>query len=152
MFGKKAKEINWLKKENKRLEDKIEGMEENAIDRSKEITRLNEQLDEQQMSYERELKEKDHEIEKLESELDILYRYYHLDQEPSQYEKTSVRIDKRVHELELENMELRMKVDNYISQLRLQLERDIAQTRLQGCGYGPYYGLVNSVNAAGYWR
>lgn len=152
MFGKKAKEIKFLKKENKKLEDKIEGMEENAIDRSKEITRLNEQLDEQQMSYEKELKEKGHEIEKLESELDILYRYYHLDQEPTQYEKTSVRIDKRVHELELENMELRMRVDNYISQLRLQLERDIAQTRLQACGYGPYYGLVNSVNTPGYWR
>lgn len=148
MFGKKAKEIKSLKKENKKLEDKIEGMEDNFIEQSKEITRLNEQ----QMSHERELKEKDHEIEKLESELDILYRYYHLDQEPTQYEKTSVRIDKRVYELELENMELRMKVDNYISQLRSQLERDIAQTRLQGCGYGPYYGLVNSVNAPVYWR
>lgn len=73
---------------------------------------------------------KDQEIEKLKRELDILYRYYMLDVEPSQDVKTAVRIDKRVYDLETENAQLRMVLMNF-----LRLENKFASMPPVVCAY-----------------
>lgn len=66
----------------------------------------------------------------LERERDFLYQYYNLDEEPSQEVKTQVRIDKRVRELELENIELKARLQgvcesriNYLNRENKELLR-----------------------------
>lgn len=46
-------------------------------------------------------------IEQLNYKIDILSEYYDLNSEPDQETKTKIRINAKVHELELENIELR---------------------------------------------
>lgn len=64
-------------------------------------------------------------IEELQSRIDILYQYYRLDDEPTQEERTRMRIDMRVHELEMENLRLKSIADSYAA----SLERDLAFAR-----------------------
>lgn len=64
-------------------------------------------------------------IEELQNKIDILYQYYRLDDEPTQEERTKMRIDMRVHELEMENLRLKSIADSYAA----SLERDLAFAR-----------------------
>lgn len=60
--------------------------------------------------YEKAIQNKDDEIDELKRKIDILYSYYDLDKEASQETKTKMRIDMRIHELEMENLDLKNQV------------------------------------------
>lgn len=64
-----------------------------------------------QHRHDEEIREKDALIESLNSKIDILHKYYDIDKEPTQEVKTAMRIDERIHDLELENIRL----NSYIS-------------------------------------
>lgn len=66
--------------------------------------------------------------EELQHRIDILYAYYNVNGEPTQDERTKIRIDLRVHELEMENLELKAAVNAQIGYLRNELNRE----RLRG--------------------
>ena len=90
------KQISGLKAKNDMLSTEKYAMADKYVDKYKEyqntIAKLNDK------------------IEDLEKERDILYEHFDLNEEPSQEIKTKVRIDKRVHELEVENAELKARV------------------------------------------
>ena len=60
--------------------------------------------------YEKAIQNKDDEIDELKRKIDILYSYYDLDKEASQETKTKMRLDMRIHELEMENLDLKNQV------------------------------------------
>lgn len=66
--------------------------------------------------------------DELQHKIDILYAYYSIDGEPTQEERTKIRLDLRVHELEMENLELRATVNANIGYLRNELNRAILST------------------------
>ena len=59
---------------------------------------------------EKAIQSKDDEINELRRKIDILYSYYDLDKEASQETKTKMRLDMRIHELEMENLDLKNQV------------------------------------------
>ena len=56
----------------------------------------------------------------------MLYAYYDMDKEATQEIKTKIRIDMRVHELEMENLDLKNQVRSYndviLNSLRLGVQ------------------------------
>lgn len=101
------KTIEELRNQVKGLECELiqmRGQKEQWFDQFTEASR---ELINKDQLHARELEKKNAEIEKLKREIDILYKHFELDSEPSQEIKTAVRIDKRVHDLELENIELK---------------------------------------------
>lgn len=62
--------------------------------------------------------------DELQHKIDILYAYYDIQKEPTQEERTKIRLDLRVHELEMENLELRAAVNGQIEYLRNELNRE----------------------------
>ena len=98
---------NHLLAENKELTEKIKELEE----KNKSLrARMQGMADTANVTYaecRKRIKERDDEIEKLKSKIDILYRYYDMDKEPTQEVKTAMRINDRIHDLELDNIELR---------------------------------------------
>ena len=114
IIGRKAKELNGLAKKYEELEKCYRGMRDQ---KNWDITELRSQLNAKEEKYKREidalytsLADKDETIQKLQSKIDILYEYYDMDEEPSQEIKTKMRINERIHDLELENIELRNNV------------------------------------------
>jgi uncharacterized protein YigA (DUF484 family) len=59
--------------------------------------------------------------EELQHKVDILYQYYDIQKDPTQEQRTQIRIDMRVHELEMENIYLKSIVDADIRTLRSDL-------------------------------
>lgn len=86
-------------KENKILKKRVSDLEFSI--RSNKIM-----LDEMQREHAKEIQEKNSLIESLNSKIDILHKYYDIDKEPTQEVKTAMRIDERIHDLELENIRL----------------------------------------------
>lgn len=86
-------------KENKELKKRVSDLELSI--RSNKVM-----LDNMQHRHDEEIREKDALIESLNSKIDILHKYYDIDKEPTQEVKTAMRIDERVHDLELENIRL----------------------------------------------
>ena len=94
------------------LKDTIRYFENQLDGRDKNIKSINEKLKEEQATVDalgHTIEDRDDtisalkkDIEKLKIERDILYKYYEIDKEPSQEVKTQMRIDMRVHDLELE--------------------------------------------------
>jgi len=107
------KQRDILRKENESLK-KI--LRESDKKTTKRIAELKTELDNCRKARLDDCKRKDEEIEKLKRERDMLYRHFKLGSEPSQDVITAVRTDKRVHELELENIELKTRM-NYMSDL-----------------------------------
>ena len=68
------------------------------------------ELNDIKQKYEKTIRSKDDEIDELRRKIDILYSYYDLDKEASQETKTKMRIDMRIHELEMENLDLKNQV------------------------------------------
>lgn len=64
--------------------------------------------------------------EELQHKVDILYQYYDIQKDPTQEQRTQIRIDMRVHELEMENIQLKCIV-HYNTEL---LRNDLAFTRV----------------------
>lgn len=114
IVGRKAKEFNELENKYKELEKKYYGLREKRI---WDVANYNDKLKEQEEKYKREidalytsLADKDETIQKLQSKIDILHEYYSMDEEPSQEIRTKMYINERIHDLELENIELRNNV------------------------------------------
>ena len=61
--------------------------------------------------------------EELQHKIDILYAYYDINKDPTQEERTKIRLDLRVHDLEMENLELRATVRANLIYLRNDLNR-----------------------------
>lgn len=102
-------------KENKKLKKQVNDLEFSI--RSNRVM-----LNNMQHRHDEEIREKDtlieslnSKIESLNSKIDILHKYYDIDKEPTQEVKTAMRIDERIHDLELENIRL----NSYISCLSL---------------------------------
>lgn len=68
------------------------------------------ELNDIKQKYEKTIQSKNDEIDELKRKIDILYSYYDLDKEASQETKTKMRIDMRIHELEMENLDLKNQV------------------------------------------
>lgn len=84
-------EINELKQELKKESDRYyESAKERAEDQAKTAKDL------------ADLKSCRETIEQLTSENEILKKYYHLDSEPTDEEKIKIRIDLRIHDLEMQ--------------------------------------------------
>lgn len=66
--------------------------------------------------------------DELQHKIDILYAYYDIQKEPTQEERTKIRLDLRVHELEMENLELRAAVNAQIGCLRNNLNLAMLST------------------------
>lgn len=98
---------NQLLAENRELADKAESLFARNKILAKNIRDMAETANNTYAEYKKRIKEKDDEIEKLKSKIDILYRYYDMDKEPTQEVKTAMRINDRIHDLELDNIELR---------------------------------------------
>lgn len=71
--------------------------------------------------------------DELQHKIDILFAYYRIDGEPTQEERTKIRLDLRVHELEMENLELRAAVNAQISYLQAEIGRSLLSTRNSIC-------------------
>lgn len=122
------KTIEELRNQVKGLECELiqmRGQKEQWFDRFTEASR---ELINKDQLHARELEKKDAEIEKLKREIDILYKHFELDSEPSQEIKTAVRIDKRVHDLELENIELKSELKNAIDRDYNRLRNELNQS------------------------
>lgn len=91
-------------KENKKLKEQVNDLEFSI--RANKIM-----LDKMQREHAKEIQEKNSLIESLNSKIDILHKYYDIDKEPTQEVKTAMRIDEKIHDLELENIRL----NSYIS-------------------------------------
>ena len=61
--------------------------------------------------------------DELQHKIDILYAYYDINKDPTQEERTKIRLDLRVHDLEMENIELRATVNANLIYLRNDLNR-----------------------------
>lgn len=61
--------------------------------------------------------------EELQHKIDILYAHYDINKEPTQEERTKIRLDLRVHELEMENLELRATINANLIYLQNDLNR-----------------------------
>ena len=84
-------EINELKQELKKESDKYyESLKERAEDQAKTAKNL------------ADLKSCRETIKQLTSENEILKKYYHLDSEPTDEEKIKIRIDLKIHDLEMQ--------------------------------------------------
>ena len=106
-------------KKYKRLLDKNKELKEIIKEKNEEIDKLNDTMTDISSNLNGQIDQKNKtietltdQVEKLQRENDNLYYYYDLNKEPSQEVKTAVRIDKRVHDLELENIELRLNCKN----------------------------------------
>lgn len=96
--------------------------------------------------YDEEIARKDELIGELQMKIDLLHKYYNSDEEPSQEIKTKMRIDERVHDLELENIELR----NYIRLLNNK-EQDRALCEFnKALAYFNNYRSIANINGQFY--
>ena len=101
-----------LKKIAKRiLKDEIDELKQ-AIkeERDKYLESLRERADDQAKTAKdiADLKSQRETIKKLTSENEILKKYYHLDSEPTDEEKIRIRIDLKIHDLEMQLIQERM--------------------------------------------
>ena len=90
-------ELDELKQEIKEERDKyFESLKERADDQAKTAKDL------------AELESCHETIKKLASENEILKKYYHLDSEPTDEEKIKIRIDLKIHDLEMQLIQERL--------------------------------------------
>ena len=82
--------------------------------------------------------------EELQHKIDILYAYYDINKDPTQEERTKIRLDLRVHDLEMENIELRATVNANLIHLRNDLNRAMMSNYIYQVPY-PYCNLNASL-------
>lgn len=130
-------------KKYKRLLDKNKELKEIIKEKNEEIDKLNDTMTDISSNLNGQIDQKNKtietltdQVEKLQRENDNLYYYYDLNKEPSQEVKTAVRIDKRVHDLELENIELRLSCKNNI-----ELANELANNCMNSLK--SYYSSIN---------
>ena len=151
--------IKWFKSRRKLeeeiqdLKDKLEAEKlqraDNYISNQKEINELKTKLNDESFSHVDDVKKLNRTIEELRMELDILYKYYKLDEEPTQEVKTQIRIDKRVHELELSNIELKRKIEDDSVYRIMELKNSLEALYSNGYSMGmvPFYQAANNIES-----
>lgn len=101
-----------LKKIAKRiLKDEIDELKQNIKEeRDKYFESLRERADDQAKTAKdlEDLKSCHETIRQLTSENEILKKYYHLDSEPTDEEKIKIRIDLKIHDLEMQLIQERL--------------------------------------------
>lgn len=78
--------------------------------------------------------------DELQHKIDILYAYYDIQKDPTQEERTKIRLDLRVHELEMENLELRAIVRANVGYLQNELNR----LKIQNLAYNVPWPYCNA--------
>ena len=108
------KQIDICEKDSSNYLKKIDDLKATNDELNLRIKDLNDRLSEQTIT-----------INNLERERDILYQYYDLNKEPTQDVKTQMRINKRVYDLELENIRLKALLEStnnsYVNYLQSSL-------------------------------
>lgn len=89
--------------------------------------------------------QKDKEIERLKMDLDILRAHCGLDKEPTDEERSKIRINWRVHELELENLEMRAQLRNELNARLASMTLAIMNPQCQPYQRIPYFPQVERV-------
>ena len=98
-------EIDELEKKIKDLNEKYyEVINERANDQAEIAKKLEE------------IESKNEIIKQLTDENDILKKYYHLDSEPTDEEKIKIRIDLKIHDLEMQLMQERIRALDFYQQ------------------------------------
>ena len=111
-------EINELKQKLKKQEDEYyESLKERAEDQAKTAKEL------------ADLKSCRETIKQLTSENEILKKYYHLDSEPTDEEKIKIRIDLKIHDLEMQLIRERL------------MSLEIGQQSARQLYYSSMYGI-----------
>ena len=110
MLKKIANKI--LKNEIDDLEKKIKDLNEKYYELANEYA--NGQAEIAKKS--EEIKSKNETIEQLTDENDILKKYYHLDSEPTDEEKIKIRIDLKIHDLEMQLIQERIRALEFYPQ------------------------------------
>ena len=139
MFIKK-KEYEELKREKSYAvedRDRYERMYDRMADKCLKTTA---ETEEQKKKVE-ELQKKNDE---LQHKIDILYAYYDIQKDPTQEERTKIRLDLRVHELEMENLELRAIVRANVGYLQNELNRLRIQNSICQVPW-PYYNANTGI-------
>lgn len=148
------KKVFWKKVKIEELEKELEETKMQCekyvyeLDASRQY-RLNEkqkavdELNDVKQKYEKTIQSKDDEIDELRRKIDILYSYYDLDKEASQETKTKMRIDMRIHELEMENLDLKNQVrthnDWVLNALRTAQQMNYIYNQQQQAFVSPLY-------------
>ena len=78
--------------------------------------------------------------DELQHKIDILYAYYDIQKDPTQEERTKIRLDLRVHELEMENLELRAIVRSNVG----YLQNELNQLKIKNSVYNVPWPYCNS--------
>ena len=100
MLKKIARRI--LKNEIEKLKQENEKLSKEHWDLINEHTKKEYELKSQIESIKQNLKTIEKTSEQLSAENEIMRKYYHLDSEPTDEEKIKIRIDLRIHELEMQ--------------------------------------------------
>ena len=106
MFKKIAKKI--LKNEIEKLKQENKILSKEHWDSINEHAKKEYELTKQIESIKEELKTIEEASKNLSAENEIMRKYYHLDSEPTDEEKIKIRIDLRIHELEMQIMKERI--------------------------------------------
>ena len=132
-------------------DEELRELREEIKDRARDYKKLNDEMSElkqENFKLSEVVKERSEtigelksEIEKLEWERDLLYKYYDIQKDPTQEERTAMRTDLRVHNLELVNLELRLKNEKLLKQLCESLEHNIrlSQAGIYNMANVPYF-------------
>ena len=106
MLKKIARRI--LKNEIEKLKQEKEILNKEYLDSINERAKRENELIRQIESIKEKLKTAEEVSEKLSAENEIMRKYYRLDSEPTDEEKIKIRIDLRIHELEMQIMKERI--------------------------------------------
>lgn len=149
IFGKISKEYEKKIKDLEKYNDKLQWQLEEKDGRIGELVKEKKLLEDKVSIRDDNMAHLEKEIEKLEAERDKLYAYYDINKEPTQDIKTAVRIDKRVHELELENIELRSRMENLTSisnsLVLMAMNNAQLQSLMNPMNYGCSYPIYCSI-------
>lgn len=104
--------------------------------------------EEENQKYDKIVQRKDEEIEELKRKIDMLYAYYDMDKEATQEIKTKMRIDMRVHELEMEKLDLKNQVRSYNDVILNSLRLGVQAMQYSQIPYSQmnYNLMCNSIN------
>lgn len=112
MFGFLSNDkVKALKLENASLKNKILKSEDEILSYIKKLENASFSSAAEEENHRKEVEGLKLKIENLERERDILRKYYDLDSEPTPDMKADMRLYERIHELELENIELRGRIN-----------------------------------------
>ena len=133
---KLRKEIENLKKELQEKNEEYERLNKENFENINTIANLHRQIADNSLAASRQQDK----IDDLEHQIAILKQYYRLDETPTDEERYKVMLDAKYHDLEQENMRLRMSQDFYFS-LRFS---NACHTYLASMLYQPYQMLPGS--------